>query len=263
MADNIFSTYVMSETTIQQIRVLPPDTQLKFFWAVTEYGIDGIEPEFEGLELAIWIPMRDLIFNSKHKSEKWLNKQKENGKKGGRPKTQDNPNKPNETQDNPNVVWVNHETLNVNDNVNKNNNDNEREKLFVSLWQKNGDVFNAFARLDQPNEWRNFWDRCNFSPQHIETAVNNVVNAVKSGLLQRRYIPSTPDKFVLNDWFNRGLDDFKPKEIKEPDKKPSHIPDADASDKMLEEQENYRKNALENGNLENDLKKILRKRQEE
>jgi len=56
-----FSTFVMSETTLNQIKVLSPEIQLKFFWAVADYGVEGIEPDFEGLELAIWIPMRDSI----------------------------------------------------------------------------------------------------------------------------------------------------------------------------------------------------------
>jgi hypothetical protein len=127
--DDKFSTFVMSETTLRQIKVLPPELQLKFFWAVTSYGIDGIEPDFTGLELAIWIPMRDLIFHTKRKDEEWRRKQQENGKKGGRPKTQDNPTepkKPTETQDNPDDIWVNLETHNDNDNDNDNKKDKEK-----------------------------------------------------------------------------------------------------------------------------------------
>jgi len=51
----------MSETTLNQIKVLSPETQLKFFWAVANYGVDGIEPDFTGLELAVWIPMKFAI----------------------------------------------------------------------------------------------------------------------------------------------------------------------------------------------------------
>ena len=150
--------------------------------------------------------------------------------------------------------------LNLDKDIDINSDPPSGEKLFISLWQKNGDVFNAFARLDQPNEWRNFWDKCNFSPQHIETAVNNVVNAVKSGLLQRRFIPSTPDKFVLHDWFNRGLDDFKPKEEPEKPERKTNVPDFEATEKMLEEQEKSREFAV-SGSLVDELNKIKRGRQ--
>jgi hypothetical protein len=65
MAGTKFSTFIMSETTRDQIKALPQEMQLKFFWAVTEFGLDGIEPKFEGVEMAVWIPMRDFIRNSK------------------------------------------------------------------------------------------------------------------------------------------------------------------------------------------------------
>jgi hypothetical protein len=107
-----FSTFILSETTLNQIKALPPEMQLKFFWAVSNYGITGTEPDFTGVELAIWIPMRDLIRNSKRKNEKWLEKQRENGKKGGRPKTQNNPENP----DKPTETHNGNENVNVNDN---------------------------------------------------------------------------------------------------------------------------------------------------
>jgi hypothetical protein len=119
MAEKIFSTFVMSETTRNQIKALPYAMQLKFFWAVTDYGIDAIEPEFDGLELAVWIPMRDLINSAKAKDEAWHEKQRQNGKKGGRPKTQNNPDKANETQNNPDGIWVSEESHNDNDNENE------------------------------------------------------------------------------------------------------------------------------------------------
>lgn len=130
---NIFSTFVMSETTLNQIKVLPEETQLKFFWAVAHYGIEGIEPDFTGLELAIWIPMRDLILSAKTKDEEWREKQRENGKKGGRPITQPNPNNPwviSETQPNPEEMPKpneNAETHNGNGKDNEKVNVNEKE----------------------------------------------------------------------------------------------------------------------------------------
>ena len=130
MTSNIFSTFVMSETTINQIKVLPPEIQLKFFWAVTNYGIDGIEPEFSGMELAIWIPMRDLIKNSKQKDDQWHEKQRENGKKGGNPnfkKGAANPYYPKSdiTQDNPDITQDNPEQPKISHNGNGNGKEKE------------------------------------------------------------------------------------------------------------------------------------------
>ena len=131
-----FSTFVISETSVEQINALPEEMQLKYYKAVTNYGLHGIEPEFTGMELAVWISMRDLIFHTKRKDAKWREKQQKNGKKGGRPKTQynpENPSEPKETQYNPEKtnetqcevenVWVNDKTHNVNDNDNVNDNE--------------------------------------------------------------------------------------------------------------------------------------------
>ena len=63
MKDSLFSSFVMSETVCNQIRALPQKKQLKFFWAVVNFGMDNIEPDFAGMELAVWIPMRDFIKN--------------------------------------------------------------------------------------------------------------------------------------------------------------------------------------------------------
>jgi hypothetical protein len=77
-----FDTFIFSETTINQIRALPEESQLKYFWAVTNYSLEGIESNFTGIELAVWIPMRDLIdticFNHAQK--------KKSGKNGGETK---------------------------------------------------------------------------------------------------------------------------------------------------------------------------------
>lgn len=74
-----FKSFSMSETTIKQIESLPGDLQLKFFWAISRYGMYHIEPDFSGLEKTIWIPMKDLIDNNEAKREA----KRAAGKKGG------------------------------------------------------------------------------------------------------------------------------------------------------------------------------------
>jgi len=76
-----FKRFQMSETTFNQIDSLPEDMQLKFYKAVCNYGLNLIEPDFAGVELSIWIPMKDLIDSSKERSK--VNS--DNGKKGGAP----------------------------------------------------------------------------------------------------------------------------------------------------------------------------------
>ncbi|GMO33939.1 MAG: hypothetical protein Ta2B_14430 [Termitinemataceae bacterium] len=173
--DSKFSTFVMSETTIEQIRAIKDEKlQLKFFWAVTDFGMKGLEPDFTGIELAVWIPMRDLIINSKRQDEAWRQKQRENGIKGGRPKkesvsteTQNNPNNPaviSETQksdglfqkptENPNNPAFFHENPkthndndndNINDNINLNENENSQDQI-----SEESSVFALHTSKDYP-----------------------------------------------------------------------------------------------------------------
>jgi hypothetical protein len=98
--NGMFSTFCIGETTLEQISILPPDTQLKFFWALSNYGLNGIEPDFTGLELAVWIPMRDLVRSSKKNDEVWKEKKRAAGTKGGAPAGNANASKQAETSKN-------------------------------------------------------------------------------------------------------------------------------------------------------------------
>ena len=62
--------------------------------AMMAYSFRGEEPEFTGTERFIWPMLRKHIDSCEAQSEK----QKANGKRGGRPETQNNPEKANESQ---------------------------------------------------------------------------------------------------------------------------------------------------------------------
>ena len=64
---NKFKSFVFSETTKKQIDMMPTaEMKLKFYEAVTNYGMFGTEPEnLNDIEMIIWLPMKDLIDNSK------------------------------------------------------------------------------------------------------------------------------------------------------------------------------------------------------
>lgn len=55
------SGYVFYETFYEAIKDLPDETKLRFYNAITEYGLFHIEPDFEGLENAVWLQMRYSI----------------------------------------------------------------------------------------------------------------------------------------------------------------------------------------------------------
>ena len=75
--------------------------------ALSEYALNGKEPQIKGAAKALFTIMKPIIDAN--------NKRYENGKKGGRPKTKQEPNNnQDETNIEPNV------NVNVNDNVNVN-----------------------------------------------------------------------------------------------------------------------------------------------
>jgi hypothetical protein len=63
--------------------------------------------------------------------------------------------------------------------------------------------------VKKPKEWRNFWSNNRFTLAQIDCALDNFIKAVQTGEVERRYTPSTPDKFVLNGWVPRSLAEFK------------------------------------------------------
>ncbi|MDR1399413.1 MAG: DUF6291 domain-containing protein [Treponema sp.] len=138
-----FASFIVCETTHKQLKKMSPEMRLRFYDALFEFGINGVEPDFEGLEEIVWIPMMDFILNSKRADEEWHAKQRVNGKKGGAPKGNTNAKKPGKeaAQNNPLTQKqpVDSETTscfetthnvngNVNDNNNVNSNSNEKER---------------------------------------------------------------------------------------------------------------------------------------
>ena len=59
--DKMFSSFVVNETVVKQIKALPMELQLKFSMALFDYGLYGIEPELTGLESVVWIGIKDFI----------------------------------------------------------------------------------------------------------------------------------------------------------------------------------------------------------
>jgi hypothetical protein len=45
--------------------------------------------------------------------------------------------------------------------------------------------------------------------EQIDLAIDNFIAGVKTGTIERRFIPSSPDGFVLNSWITRSLSQFK------------------------------------------------------
>jgi hypothetical protein len=80
----------------------------------------------------------------------------------------------------------------------------EPEKLFLKIWQTApGNIFNSLARLELPADWTAFWKSSSLTCEEVRRVMQNVIDDVNSGALERRYIPKTPDRFVLGGGFTR------------------------------------------------------------
>jgi hypothetical protein len=72
------------------------------------------------------------------------------------------------------------------------------EKVFLHIWQQNKDIFNFAARIESPKDYDAFWEKCPYPPDDIKRRMQNYIDGVKSGAILKKYVPRTPDRFVLN-----------------------------------------------------------------
>ena len=84
------------------------------------------------------------------------------------------------------------------------------EKLFLHIWQTTpGNIFNALARIESPKEWARFWSTAPPTCDEVRRVMQNVIDDVNSGAIERRYIPKTPDRFVIGGGFTRHKERFR------------------------------------------------------
>ena len=106
---------VFYKSFLASIRLLPKKHQLQFYNALFDYGFDGVEPS--GLPGGA-----AALFNALKPQVDANNRKYENGKKGGRPKINQDETKPkpNDNQTETKVEPNENVNVNVNSNVNKN-----------------------------------------------------------------------------------------------------------------------------------------------
>lgn len=185
------------------IKRLPEDEQLKALWSIIDYGIDGKEPEGDGLFMVAFDMAKPQIDANI--------KRKENGLKGGRKKTNGYADeKPmvleNETNgyadEKPNV------NVNVNANDNVNVNDNENVKTYTCAFES---LWTAYPRKkEKAKAYKCYKARLadGFSEDELETAVKRYADECKINHTEEKYIklgatflgPNTPFTDYLGDW---------------------------------------------------------------
>lgn len=89
----------MYPETFAAVKRYAPADRCYLYEAMASYAFDGSEPDWpeDDLKWLIWEALKQRI----DVAAMYVEKQRQNGEKGGRPKTQDNPEKPKKTQRNP------------------------------------------------------------------------------------------------------------------------------------------------------------------
>ena len=177
------------------IKRLPEDEQLKALWSIIDYGIDGKEPEGDGLFMVAFDMAKPQIDANI--------KRKENGLKGGRKKTSGYENEKPMVLENETDGYEN-EKPNVNVNVNDNVNVKTYTCAFESLWT-------AYPRKkEKAKAYKCYKARLadGFSEDELETAVKRYADECKINHTEEKYIklgatflgPNTPFTDYLGDW---------------------------------------------------------------
>ena len=99
----------------------------------------------------------------------------------------------------------------------------EEQKLFLKLWHTTKDkdgicIFQVTAPIENPKDWKRYWEESKPTKEQIEKAFANFADGINSGAIQRRWIPATPDRFVLKGGISRYLEPVAKEEPKKAEK---------------------------------------------
>lgn len=99
----------------------------------------------------------------------------------------------------------------------------EEQKLFLKLWHTTKDkdgicIFQVTAPIENPKDWKRYWEESKPTKEQIEKAFANFAAGINSGAIQRRWIPATPDRFVLKGGISRYLEPVTKDESKKVEK---------------------------------------------
>jgi len=114
----IKQTFIFYETIEEMLLELPDEEFVIFSKATMAYGLHGTEPNFTGIQKALWTQIKFCIDNSKQ----YRKKQSDNRR------TKQNQSEPNETKIYQNKPKKPNENVNVNVNVNENEEEKEKEQ---------------------------------------------------------------------------------------------------------------------------------------
>jgi hypothetical protein len=101
--------------------------------------------------------------------------------------------------------------------------EDERPKLVISFWKENSGIFNSFSSFKNPNDWKAYWKKSDLTKEQIEIGFKNYIQGIKSGALERKFIPSHVDTFVINGHIQKSQEPYKKQQTHDPPKAPTPV----------------------------------------
>ena len=218
-------SFIMYGSFHEALKDLTLEQYGKIMYAINEYALNDIEIELSTIEKMAFTLIKPQIDANK--------KRYNDGKKGGRPNNTKITTVENEEKEKP-VVIENEEkekpvvfnfsenkkpnnnvNVNVNDNSNVNENENlelinqnenEKAKFFLKLWNENSNIFGIAMQITRPKDFYAYFQNENITKEFIQTGMENYIQAINTGQLNKKYIPSTPDRFILNNTLSKYQD---------------------------------------------------------
>lgn len=81
---------------------------------------------------------------------------------------------------------------------------NECMSVFLDLWDKNPEIFGIRTQgVLRPKDFESYFSNPFITKEYVTRGMNNFINSVKKGITEKRYIPSTPEKFILGGSLSR------------------------------------------------------------
>lgn len=143
--------------------------------AIVTYADTGIVPELPRLLMAIFSPIKATLDRDADKYHSKVETNRENGKKGGRPKTQQNPEKPNGFNENPekpnNINIDNNKHKDISYSQSAEPNEKEKGELYrIFFWRNFADPQTEMDRFIEYNNKRK-WKALDTPTKRLEAAL--------------------------------------------------------------------------------------------
>lgn len=130
--ENERESFIFYRSFHNQLKDLDDNTRLRIYDTIVKYMFEHIIPQFQGLENAFWIGIKEILDRDKAKYDDIVQKRSEAGKRGGAPKGNQNARK-------------------KNDDVGQGDSEKIPIGFVVQKWNK---VYDDSTKDDEGNFWR-------------------------------------------------------------------------------------------------------------